>query len=76
MLDVICTDLRPGHLSLRVGNSSRRSEEIVNISDCAFQSEYDDDDDGDDDDDDDDDDLFRLVMSTVLHSCISGYASF
>ena len=29
MLHVICTRLRPGHLSVRVGDSSRRCEEIV-----------------------------------------------
>ena len=29
MLDVICSRLRPGHLSVRVGDGSRRSEEIV-----------------------------------------------
>ena len=32
MLHVICTRLRPGLLSVRVGGSSRRREEIVNIS--------------------------------------------
>ena len=34
---MICTQLRPGHLSVRVGDSLRRSEEIVKISNCAFQ---------------------------------------
>ena len=29
MLRVICTRLRPGHLSVRVGDGSWRSEEIV-----------------------------------------------
>ena len=29
MLHVICTQMHPGHLSVRVGDSSRRSEEIV-----------------------------------------------
>ena len=29
---MICTRLRPGHLSVRVGDSSRRSEEIVKKS--------------------------------------------
>ena len=29
MLHVNCTRLRPGHLSVRVGDSLRRSEEIV-----------------------------------------------
>ena len=29
VLRVICTLLRPGHLSVRVGDSSRHSEEIV-----------------------------------------------
>ena len=32
MLHVICTQLRPGHLSARVGDSSQRCEEIVKIS--------------------------------------------
>ena len=29
MLHVICTRLRPGQLSVRVGDGSRRSEELV-----------------------------------------------
>ena len=29
MMLVICTRLRPGHLSVRVGDGSRRSEEII-----------------------------------------------
>ena len=38
---VICTRLCPGHLSERVRDSSRRSEEIVEkISNCAFQCDY------------------------------------
>ena len=39
MLHVICTRLRPSHLSVRVGDSSRRSEEIVKILNCTFQCE-------------------------------------
>ena len=41
-----------------VGDSSRRCEEIVKISNSAF--ECDDDDDDDDDDDNDDDDYYYL----------------
>ena len=37
VLHVICTRLRPGHLSVRVGDSSRHSEEIGKISNFAFQ---------------------------------------
>ena len=37
VLGVFCTQLRSGHLSIRVGDSSRRSEKIVKISKCAFQ---------------------------------------
>ena len=40
MLHVICTGLLPGHLSVRVGDSSRRSKEIVKISTCAFQCDH------------------------------------
>ena len=40
--------LRPGHLSVRVRDSSGPSREIVKISICAFQSDNDDDDDDDD----------------------------
>ena len=41
MLHVICTRLRPGHLSVRVGDSSRRCEEIVKkISNSAFECDY------------------------------------
>ena len=32
-----CARLRPGHLSVCAGDRSRRSEEIVKISYCAFQ---------------------------------------
>ena len=32
--------IAPGHLSVRIGDSSRRSEEIVEISNCAFQCDY------------------------------------
>ena len=35
MLHVICTRLRPGHLSVRVGDGSRRNEEIVTILDVV-----------------------------------------
>ena len=35
MLRVICARLRPGHLSVRVGDSSRRCEEIVKKSRIA-----------------------------------------
>ena len=37
---MICTQLLPGHLSLRVGDSLQHSEEIGNISNCAFQCDY------------------------------------
>ena len=40
MLHVICALLRPGHLSVRVGDSSRRNEEIGKISNCAFQCDH------------------------------------
>ena len=40
MLHVICTPLWPGHLSVRVGDSSRRSEEIVKFSNCASKCDY------------------------------------
>ena len=40
MLHVICTRLRPGHLSARAGDGSRRSEEIVKNSTCAFECDY------------------------------------
>ena len=58
MLHAICTQLCPGHLSVCVRDSLRRSEEIVKPLNYAFQSDddEDDDDDGDDDDGDDDDD--------------------
>ena len=40
MLRVICTRLRTDHLNVRVGDGSRRSEEIVkNLSICTFQCE-------------------------------------
>ena len=39
-MHVICTRLRPGHLSVRVGDSSRRCEEIVKISNSAFECYY------------------------------------
>ena len=48
--------MRLGHLNGGVGDSSLRSEEIVNISNCAFGWDDDDDDADDDEDDDDDDD--------------------
>ena len=38
MLHVICTRLRPGHLSVRVGDGSRRSEEIVKLQIAAFNA--------------------------------------
>ena len=37
MLRVMIAPLRPGHLSVRAGDSSRRSEEISN---CAFQCDH------------------------------------
>ena len=37
VLHMICTRLYPGHLSVRVGDSLRRDEEIVKISNRAFQ---------------------------------------
>ena len=41
MLHVICTRLRPGHLSVLVGDSSRLCEEIVKkISNSAFECDY------------------------------------
>ena len=41
MFHVICTRLRLGHVSVRVGDGSRRSEKIVNkISNCAFECCY------------------------------------
>ena len=39
-MHVICTRLRPGHLSKSVGDSSWRTEEIVKISNSAFQCDY------------------------------------
>ena len=47
-MHVICTRLSPGQLSVRVGDGSRHSEEIVKkkkkkkkkISNCAFQCDY------------------------------------
>ena len=50
MLHMIFAQLCLGHLSVRVGDSLRRSEEIVKILNCAFGCN--------DDDDDDDDDVF------------------
>ena len=42
MLHVIrcCTRFWPGHLSVRVGNRSRRSEEIVEIPNCTFHCDH------------------------------------
>ena len=40
VLAVICTQLHPGHLSVRVGDSSRRDEEAVKISNCTFYCDY------------------------------------
>ena len=37
MLQVICTQLYPGHFSIRVGDSLWHSEEIVKIWNCTFQ---------------------------------------
>ena len=37
MLHVIYTRLCPGHLSVRVGDGSRRSEEIVKTTNCALE---------------------------------------
>ena len=40
MLHVICTRLSLGHFSVSVGDSSRRCEEIVRISNCAFECNH------------------------------------
>ena len=40
VLHVICTRMRPGHLSVHVGDSLRHTEEIVQISHCAFECNY------------------------------------
>ena len=40
VLQVICTQLRSGHLSILVGDSSRCTEEIRKISNCSFQYNY------------------------------------
>ena len=42
VLRVMCTRLRPGHSSVRVGDSSWRSEEmyIVKISNCNYQCDH------------------------------------
>ena len=40
VLHMICTGRRPGHLSVHVGDSSRRSEEPVDNSNWAFQCNY------------------------------------
>ena len=53
-----CTWLRPGHLSVHIGSHLRRSEEIVKISNCAYQCN--------DDDDDDDDDMQQCISGTDL----------
>ena len=37
VLNVICTQMRHSHLSVLVGDGSRRIEEIEKISNCAFQ---------------------------------------
>ena len=37
---MMCTRLRPGHSSVPVGDSSRCSEEILKISNFAFQFDY------------------------------------
>ena len=39
-LRMFCTRLRPGHLSVRVGGSSRRNKEIVKISNRACECDY------------------------------------
>ena len=60
MLHVICTRLRSGHLRVRVGDGSRRSEETVKqISNCAFQC--DDDDDEEDEEEEEEENLYRWV---------------
>ena len=51
------------HLSVGVGDSSRRSDEIVKISNCAFEC---------DDDDDDDDDYNRVLSSLANHKSFYG----
>ena len=40
VLHMICTGLHPGHLSVHVGDSLQRNEEIVKISNCAFKCDY------------------------------------
>ena len=40
VLHVICTRLRPGHLSVRVGDSSQRTEEIVKNLDLRLSIDY------------------------------------
>ena len=40
VLRVICTQLRPANLILRVGDGSRHNEKIVNILNSAFQCNY------------------------------------
>ena len=37
---MICTRLRLSHLSVRAGDSTRRSEEVVKISNYAFPCDY------------------------------------
>ena len=60
MLLVICARLCQGHLSVCVGDSLRRSKEIVKILNCVFQCDSSSD--GDDDDDD---------AQTCIHICTS-----
>ena len=37
---MICTQLCPDHLSVRVGDGFRHSEEMIKISNCAFEYDY------------------------------------
>ena len=61
VLHVIYAQSPLGHLSVSVGDSSRSSEEIVQISTCAIQC-----DDDDDYDDDDDDDVIIVVVVVII----------
>ena len=78
LLHVICTRLRPGHFSVRVGGSSRRNEEIVKISNCAFECDHYSNDnhhyhhhhDPDHDDDDDHHRHHHVIITSAAHSPI------
>ena len=40
VLHIICAQLHPGHLDIRVGDSTQRSDEKVKISNHAFQCDH------------------------------------